>query len=76
MQPLRGRGVDPWLDVTGWEAVAHVPLTLTWASELGARSFHARLNFYRESKGGEHEGEEGERNQRRHGPDPFLYYQL
>ena len=70
---LLGRcALEPWPDVTGRKAIAHVPRAITWPPELRAScSFHARLNLGWKCNVGEHEGEEGEPKQRRHWPDPF-----
>jgi hypothetical protein len=71
---LLGRcALEPWSDVTGRKAIAHVLRAITWPPELRAScSFHARLNLSWKCNVGEHEGEEGEPKQRRHWPDPFL----
>jgi hypothetical protein len=70
---LLGRyALEPWSDVTGRKAIAHVPRAITWPPELGASSFHTRFNLGWKCDVGEHEGEEGEPKQRRHWPDPFL----
>src|SRR5262249_42864187 len=41
----RRRAFQPWLDVTGWKAVVHLPRAITWSAEPRARFFHGRLNL-------------------------------
>ncbi len=48
---------DPWLNVAGWEAVAHIPGTVARAPEGAARHVRSRLSRGRSGKHGGREDE-------------------
>ena len=61
---------DPWRDMAGWDAVAHIQRTITRAPKRGARRVHPRLSLNRNSKCGGRHSEERKQNQRGHGQIP------
>src|SRR5262245_58972274 len=60
-----------WLDMTRWEAVAHIPRTATRVREHGARLLHFCLSLCREDEQASREAQQCRKNRRTHGSKDY-----